>query len=110
VVGDGVAFGNAEFRWKFYRGVVWKQNVYLALNTFLDAGMVVDKYEYTFDEAYRAEAEKYFPDTKEGLHMGYGAGLHIAINENFIVAADVAKAVKKEDGNLGVYIGLNFLF
>ena len=42
--------------------------------------------------------------------MGYGGGLHIAINENFIVAADVAKAVKKDDGNLGVYIGLNFLF
>ena len=110
VAGDGVAFGNVEFRWKFYRGVVWKQNVYLALNTFFDAGMVLDKYEYTLDEAYRSEWEKFFPDTDESLHMGYGGGLHIAINENFIVAADFAKAVKKDDGNLGVYIGLNFLF
>ena len=50
-----------EFRWKFYRGVVWKQNVYLALSTFLDAGMVLDKYDYSLSEAYRAEAEKYFP-------------------------------------------------
>ncbi|MBN1415772.1 MAG: BamA/TamA family outer membrane protein [Bacteroidales bacterium] len=111
VVGDGVAFGNAEFRWKFLRGVVLKQNVYLALSTFLDAGMVVDKYEFTLDEAHRAEAEEFLPDTREGLHMGYGAGLHIAINENFIIAADFANAVKKEDSNkLGIYIGLNFLF
>jgi hypothetical protein len=110
VVGDGVVFGNAEFRWKFYRGIVWKQNVYLALSTFLDGGMVVDKYEYPAPPA-NAEVGIYFPeDAKEGLHMGYGGGLHIAINENFVVAADFARAVKKDDGKLGVYIGLNFLF
>ena len=111
VAGDGVVFGNAEFRWKFYRGIVLNQNVYLALSAFLDGGMVVDKYEYTVADAYRAEAEPYLSDTDEALHMGYGGGLHIAINENFIIAADVAKAVKKEDSNkLGIYIGLNFLF
>jgi hemolysin activation/secretion protein len=110
VVGDGVVFGNAEFRWKFYRGIVWKQNVYLALSTFLDGGLVVDKYEYPAPPA-NAEVGIYFPaDAKEGLHMGYGGGLHIAINENFVVAADFARAVKKDDGKLGVYIGLNFLF
>jgi hypothetical protein len=111
VVGDGVAYGNAEFRWKFYRGIVWKQNVYLALSAFLDGGMVVDKYEYTVDDAYLAEAKEFLPGTKEGLHLGYGSGLHIAINDNFIIAADFARAVKKEDSNkLGIYIGLDFLF
>jgi hypothetical protein len=110
VVGDGVAFGNAEFRWKFYRGIVWKQNVYLALSAFMDGGMVVDKYDFALNDIYAAEYQKYFPDSKETLHLGYGGGLHIAINENFVIAADLAKAVKKEDGNLGVYIGLNFLF
>jgi hypothetical protein len=71
---------------------------------------VVDKYEYPAPPA-NAEVGIYFPeDAKEGLHMGYGGGLHIAINENFVVAADFARAVKKDDGKLGVYIGLNFLF
>src|SRR4030042_5217435 len=74
VVGDGVAFGNAEFRWKFYRGIIWKQNVYLALSTFLDGGMVLDKFEFTMDEAYREEASIYLPDMDESLHMGYGGG------------------------------------
>ena len=111
VVGDGVVYGNAEFRWKFLRTVILNQNIYLALSAFLDGGMVVDKYEFTLDEAYRAEASPYLPDTDESLHLGYGGGLHIAINENFIIAADVAKPVKKEDSNkLGIYIGLDFLF
>ena len=109
VVGDGVAFGNLEFRWKFYRGIVLNQNVYLALSAFLDGGMVTNQYKLAAEVP--AEAITYIPGTDEGLHMGYGGGLHIALNENFIVAADVAKAVKEDDSNkLGVYIGLNFLF
>ena len=108
IAGDGFAFGNLELRWKFYRGVILNQNVYLALSAFLDGGMVTRKYE--LEASIPAAAEPYFPDTQESLHLGYGGGLHIALNENFIVAADVAKAVKKEDGNLGIYIGLNFLF
>ena len=41
VVGDGEVYGNAEFRWKFIRFHWIKQNFYLALNAFADAGMVV---------------------------------------------------------------------
>lgn len=44
VVGDGIAFGNFELRWKFYKTVLWNQNIYLALNGFADAGTVVKKY------------------------------------------------------------------
>lgn len=108
VVGDGFVFGNLETRWKFYRGVVLNQNVYLALSAFLDGGMVTQKYK--IPDNLPADAAPFFSDKNESLHMGYGGGLHIALNENFIIAADVAKAVKKEDGNLGIYIGLNFLF
>jgi hypothetical protein len=36
--------------------------------------------------------------------------VHFAINENFIVAVDYGLAAKKEDGDSGLYIGLNFLF
>ena len=111
VVGDGIVYGNTEFRWKFYRGVILNQNVYLALSAFLDGGIVVDPYDFTVNDAYRTEAAPFLPETDESLHLGYGGGLHIALNENFIIAADVAKAAKKEDSNkLGIYIGLDFLF
>ncbi|HQO49502.1 MAG TPA: hypothetical protein PK939_03680, partial [Bacteroidales bacterium] len=48
VVGDGFAYGNAEFRWKFFRTELWKQNIYLGLNTFVDAGQVLQKTEIPF--------------------------------------------------------------
>ena len=73
-------------------------------------GMTLKK--YTFDKSGVSEAERavFFPDEKESLHIAYGAGLHFALNENFIVAFDYGRAVKKEDGISGLYIGLNFLY
>lgn len=41
VVGQGVAYGNFELRYKFLKAVFLKQNIYLAFNVFSDAGMVV---------------------------------------------------------------------
>lgn len=110
VVGDDFSYGNFEFRWKFLRTVVLNQNIYIALNTFTDMGMTLKK--YTFDKSGIPEEESaiFFPDKKESLHIAYGAGLHLALNENFIVAIDYGRAVKKEDGTSGLYIGLNFLY
>ncbi len=42
--------------------------------------------------------------------MGAGAGLHIVMNQNFVVAVDYGRALDKGDGESGLYIGLNFLF
>ena len=43
VYGNGMAWGNFEFRYKFFQTVFKKQNIYLALNPFMDAGRVVQK-------------------------------------------------------------------
>ena len=87
VVGEDYFYGNFEFRWKFYKGVVLKQNVYLALNTFLDFGMVTGKYDLDLENSdVPAEYISMFPlDEKEKPHICYGAGFHIAINDNFII-------------------------
>ena len=45
VVGEGFAYGNLELRGKILRTKFLKQNFYIALSTFLDAGMVTQKYE-----------------------------------------------------------------
>jgi hypothetical protein len=58
----------------------------------------------------------YFPskildlDAKEVPHIGVGGGIHFAVNQNFIVTVDYGFAVKKEDGDTGLYINLNYLF
>lgn len=111
LTGDGVAFGNFEFRWKFLKAVLWKQNIYLALSPFLDAGRVVK--EYPVDPSRVPESElrgNYFTGKDETFHYSAGCGLHIALNENFVVAADFGKAFSGQDGDLGVYIGINWLF
>jgi hypothetical protein len=68
--------------------------------------MITKPYEptegFTIPQEYFGQAD--------GLHVSYGAGLHIALNQNFIVAVDYGMAANKNDGKKGIYIGLDFLF
>ncbi|MDD3806995.1 MAG: hypothetical protein PHE86_03025 [Candidatus Marinimicrobia bacterium] len=108
LVGDAVAFGNAELRWKFTYFTLFNQNFYLALNAFVDGGTVLDRWE--FDQS-RISDELYHIETKkDNLHLSYGGGFRIAMNENFIIAADYGVARDKNDGNTGLYIGIGYLF
>lgn len=115
IVGDGFAFGNLEFRGKVLRTSLFKQNFYISLSAFLDGGLVTQKYK--FDTSGMPDVlPDDFPDqvldldAKETVHIGYGGGIHFALNQNFIVTVDYGFAVKKEDGSSGLYINLNYLF
>ena len=109
VVGEDFFYGNAEIRWKVLRTMLFNQNFYIALAGFADAGMVTGKYDLPVSTnpeaiAWLAKGEK------EKLHLSYGAGIHLALNENFIVSVDYGLAADKRDGKSGMYIGLNFLY
>jgi outer membrane protein assembly factor BamA len=109
IVGTDFFFGNLELRWKFLRTIIFNQNIYLALSGFTDFGMVTRQYDIDISDV----PEEYmfmFPDDKEKPHISYGAGLHVALNQNFIVAFDFGLAADKRDGDSGLYINLNWLF
>jgi outer membrane protein assembly factor BamA len=108
VVGEGMAFGNFELRWKFHRTTLFRQNTYLALNVFSDAGMVVTQRKIADNGLPGLNG--FYTDGKESLHNTVGGGFRIAMNENFIVAADYGVPLDKRDGGGGLYIGLNYLF
>ncbi len=109
IIGDDLLYGNIELRWKFYRGTVFNQNLYLALNGFVDAGMVTKNYK--FDSSGIPDVEKENITAKsESIHGSYGAGLAIVMNSNFIVSINYGRVIQKQDGTSGLYIGLNFLF
>jgi outer membrane protein assembly factor BamA len=109
VVGEDYAFGNMELRWKFIRTIILKQNVYFALSAFTDAGMVTGKYQ--IDESkINDENREMFPDKDEKPHISYGGGFYIALNQNFVIAANYGIAADKRDGAKGLYINLNWLF
>lgn len=112
IVGEGFAFANLEMRGKILKTRFLKQNFYIALSGFVDAGMVTQKYDLpdglmtNFPEA----AEHIDLNAKERPHIGYGGGLHFVLNQNFIVAVDYGLAANEQDGDSGLYIGLNFLY
>ena len=116
IQGLDVGFVNAEFRWKFVRFHVGKQNVYLGLNAFLDDGMVTRNYDMSYrgdenNSVMKQEYAKYIDTSKpDGFHAAAGGGFRIAINQNFIIAVDYAKPFDKQDGNGSLYINTGYLF
>lgn len=110
VVGDAVAYGNIEFRWKALKSYFWKQNFYFALSGFADFGRVIKKHEVDPSLIPENERSLYIGSNAESIHPSVGGGLHIAMNQNFVIAIDYGKALDKRDGTDGMYIGLNFLF
>jgi hypothetical protein len=112
VVGDGIFYGNAELRWKVVRFSFLKSSWYIGLNGFTDFGMVTDKIKFTEPDLTDSQYNRadFFKSGSDNMHVSAGAGLRVAINENFIIAADFGKAFKEQDGGTGFYMGLNYLF
>lgn len=111
IVGDGFAYGNFELRWKFARMKLFKQNCYWGLNGFMDIGQVTKKIDLGNKlNSIQQPITDYFNIGAEKLHKSVGGGLRLAINYNFIIAVDYGVALNKQDGDTGMYIGLNYLF
>jgi outer membrane protein assembly factor BamA len=113
VIGDAVAFGNFEFRYKFLKFEAFKQNFYLGTNIFFDSGIILKPIEI---EGYNtmSVADKndlFLKDYESGkLHSSAGIGLKIGWNENFVISVDYGKAFNEQDGDTGMYINLNYMF
>ncbi|MEI8271157.1 MAG: BamA/TamA family outer membrane protein [Paludibacter sp.] len=111
IIGDDVAFGNFEFRYKFVRFEWLKQNFYLGTNVFFDSGIILKPIEMNLAKVSVADKASYFSNYEAGkFHSAAGIGLKIGWNENFVISADFGKALNIQDGNTGFYIGLNYLF
>jgi len=103
VVGNAEMLLNLELRWKFYHDIIFGQHIYLALNTFLDGGQVLKNYgtpEYLND----------YSSQHDHMHLAYGAGVRIAVNKNLIVGADLGLPVDPQDGDLGFYIVMDYMY
>jgi hypothetical protein len=115
VVGDAFGFANAELRWKFFSTILLNQDIYLALNPFVDAGKVLKKIDLPSQPPHSSLLVPsiipgYLEGEEEKLHVTAGAGLKIVMNRNFIVSVDYGTTLDERDGGGGLYIGLNFLF
>ncbi len=110
VTGDDIFYGNVELRWKFFRTILWRQHIYLALSAFSDFGRVTRDYDFSYD-ANNTEAREWFAQgDAEKMHFSYGAGISGALNHNFVAHVNYGLAADRRDGRSGLYIGLNYLF
>jgi hypothetical protein len=114
VVGDDLVFANFETRWKVFKFKLIKQNLYLSLSAFYDIAKITDNIDIStaINNSGISESDKneYFSLGSQGFNSGVGGGIHIAVNENAIIAFDYGVALDKRDGNNGIYIGAYFLF
>ncbi len=125
VLADGFLLGNAELRWRAVDFRFLGQNCFLGFNFFSDAAVTVQEIEYDREAAmekaramalesptvWQFEELDYFEfSTKDKPHFTVGGGLKFGFNENTIVSLDVGKALDARDGNLGVYVAMDFLF
>ncbi len=114
--GNGLAYGNVELRWKFYKTILFNQNVYFGLNAFLDGGLIVDKYPLNLEgvkAGYGNTKEKnleWFNYENETIHPSYGTGLVVALNNNFIVSFSYGRAFRVNKDGSGFYIVMNYAF
>ncbi|MBO4585804.1 MAG: hypothetical protein J5675_06185 [Bacteroidales bacterium] len=132
ILAEGMAWANTELRIKLVKFTVANQYFYVAVNPFFDAGIITKPYKAEalakiandegkiYDPAFDAlnvlaGATTTTPiyDASKVKYLVYsgGAGLKIAMNQNFIVSADFAKCFTEGmDAGLWIGIGINYQF
>ncbi|MBR4838103.1 MAG: hypothetical protein IK004_06675 [Bacteroidales bacterium] len=120
VIGQGVAWLNAELRWRITNFKFINQNWCVALNPMFDMGMVTQTFRLEEQKEAMEKLQNMTSDIDynliysgkdESLHTSAGCGLKLIMNKNFVVSAEFAKALNKLDGEgMKAYIGFNYIF
>ena len=127
ILAEGMAWANMELRVKLVNFKLFNQYFYIAVNPFFDAGIITKAYKAealgkiadadgkVYDPVFNALTKTTDPiyDASKVNNLIYsgGAGLKIAMNQNFIVSADFAKCFTQGmDAGLWIGIGINYQF
>lgn len=140
VLADGFAYANLEFRFRVVNFDIGKQHFYVGLNPFFDIAEVtqpcrLESLDYkqtglTLRERVESTDPAINPELKAGEHYQYGdffsdkksdiyrphltagVGLKIGMNENFVLSADWAAALNKQDNGriANFYVKMGYLF
>lgn len=100
----------AELRSRIVNFRFINQNWYFGAIAFMDAGKIIRPLKINFGNVPTAEVNSYFAPPDKTLHKSAGAGIKLAMNENFVLSAEYALAFDRQDGKSGLYLGLNYQF
>lgn len=111
ILADGYAWANFEARVKVVNFRFINQNWYVALNPFVDAGVITKNRKFDqMDNAIMEGLGIYSGDGFGGVHASAGMGVKIVMNHNFIISCEYGKPFDKRDGKGGINIGTNYIF
>ena len=120
ILAEGFAWANVELRVKLVSFKLFNQFFYIATNPFFDAGVITKTYRNSaFDlmtDTPRLSGgrniKSIYAETRAGdLVTSAGAGLKIAMNQNFIVSVEVAHTFYDPlNADLWLGIGINYQF
>lgn len=117
VVGDAMAWANAEARLRLFGFRLLGQEWYITLNPFFDAGIVTRPFRH--EELKAAGSDETIPEEErrmiytgslEGLHMSAGMGIKIVMNRNLVLSIEYGVPFDRRDGSNGLYLNLNYIF
>ena len=118
ILARGVAFANVEFRAQVAHFKIGKENFYIGLNPFMDAGMVVQPYDKVVSDPHEALladniSDDYYDESNlYRPHLSAGCGLKVAMNDNFVLSVDWATALNEQDNGKfsNIYIKMGYMF
>ncbi len=127
----GFAFSTVEMRSKVLRFDFVNQHFYIGVNCFLDCGVITRQYDIdevslrqVFDSqlldpgSWIAKNGKVFEDffdfgkNSHSVHAGAGAGVKLAMNENFVLSVEWGMPFSEQDNynKANFYIGMGYSF
>jgi len=131
ILAEGLAWANLELRVKLVNFKLFNQYFYIALNPFFDAGYITKQYrnnvlnEVKYDPELLSlmdnpefakshvnyDAKIYDPNMSKFIYSA-GAGLKIAMNQNFIISAEFAHCFYGPNmaADPWIGIGINYQF
>lgn len=117
IVGDGMAWANAELRLRLFGFRLLGQEWYITTNPFFDAGFVTNPFRLeqmkavSKDEAIpQQEQAMIYSGEKERLHLSAGLGVKLVMNRNMVLSVEYGIPFDRRDGTNGLYLNLNYVF
>lgn len=117
IVADGILLGNAELRWRAINFTLFRRKFWLGNSLFVDAGRAVKSIDIDFDKVKQNAISQnigietmFTSDNYDRLHVSYGGGVKIGVNETTILSGDIAWPYSSQDGKMSLYLGVDFMF
>ena len=109
ILTEGFAWANTELRVKLFNFKLLNQFFYIAVNPFFDCGVITKTYR---SDILSKAAGTIYDASKEGdIISSAGAGLKIAMNQNFIISVELAHTFYNAlNADPWIGIGINYQF